>query len=1859
MRESNVMPVKLLGFIVFSTLLLSIQSCGKRQKLVAIDPEAARYVSSFTSGVISKTASIKIQLAANTSTTHALGETDQQLFKFSPSVKGKTIWVDARTVEFVPEKPFKPGTLYTVTFHLDKVMDVPKKFVDFVFNVEILTPSFIVKEDGLRSTGDTNTMFLPGSIETSDFENAADVEKILSAKHGKDDLKINWQHLEDSRLHIFTIEGIQRGQADDSLTLSWNGKSLSSKNTGSKMVMVPAKGNFTLLDVRAVDEDGQYVSVLFSDPINVTQDLTGLITISNQEQVTYSINGSEVKVYLTDAPEGNYTVNVNSGIENKDGKKLETTFVSNISFETRKPSVAIAGRGNILPHEGKLTLPFTAINLNAVDISIIKIYESNIPQFLQENDMGGTSGLRQVAVPIVQQTVRLDDDKSLNLHKRQRFSLDIDRYFNAEPGAIYNVTIGFRPEYSLYDCSTSPASNDEEESERYYYGYDNPDDHTDFWDRYYDYYPFGYDWEHRDNPCYKSYYSKDRFDSRNIFASNIGIIAHRGANNQLTVIATDIISAKPLTGAEVRVLDYQQQVITTTKADEFGIVTIDLNRKPYLVVVSTVHEKGYLKIDDGSNLPLSRFDIAGEEVKNGIKGFIFGERGVWRPGDSLYISFIEQDQGAKLPDDHPIEFELYTPLGQLYKKLVQKNENGGFNVFKTETDANAPTGNWRAKVKVGGATFEKNIRIETVMPNRLKIDLDFGNDTILGKNRNNTGTIKSEWLFGAPARNLRATIDLSLSPVKHAFPQHKGFTFSNPTAGSETKTVSVFNSTLSNEGTARIQPSIQLTDEAPGMMRANMLAKVFEPGGAFSIRTVTLPYSPYTAYAGIKIPEGQKPWNFLTTGTNHQAKIITVNADGSRTSGRREVEVSLYKVQWRWWWDRTGDEFSNFTQDRYNKLIKKETLNTESGQTDWRFNIPANAWGRYLVLVKDVQSGHTTGDVMYVDDPGWQNRDNFDDPTAASMLSFTSDKERYNTGDQITLTIPGSSEGKGLITISSGSRVLKSWWVDTKDGQTQVSFEAEKSWAPNVYASVSLLQPYNQTINDLPIRMYGVIPLRIEDQATVLTPVIEMPSVIRPEQKTNITISEKNNREMWYSIAIVDDGLLDLTNFKTPDPHNYFFAREALSVKTWDLYDYVIGAWGNNIERILTIGGDQEGSGPVQQKGANRFPPVVKFLGPFKLNRGKQTQSFTLPQYAGSVRVMVVAAGNDAFGNAQKTVQVKKPLMMLATLPRVLSPGENIKLPVTVFATENNIKSANIRLQTNPMFDITSSATQQINFAQPGEQTIFFDVRVKESTGVGKVRLMASSGNEKAEYDAELEIRNANPYITRVEEATVSGKNEWTHQVKAIGHPGTGESVVEISSIPSINLQKRLDFLIDYPHGCAEQITSRVFAQLRLNQLTDLTTAQKARIENNIKAGIGSLQNFQTPDGGFSYWPGQREADDWTTSYAGHFLLLAKDAGYFIPDQMLQQWRIYQKNKANNWAPSTTQFYGADLAQAYRLYTLALAKSPELGAMNRLRAFKYLSAEAKWRLAATYQLAGHPNISNALISGLPLQADSRRQGGFTYGSALRDEAMILETLTLLGKRSQAENVLNKMAAQFSQDTWYSTQTTAYSLLAIAEFAGKNKSDKKITSRITINGRDTTIASDSYIVRIPVSFKNGTADIKVNNTGENTLFIKNINKGQPLTGEPIQLTNNPQLLGMNVSYLTKDKKPLDISNLLQGTDFIVKVSVTNPGNRADYRRMALTQIVPSGWEILNTRLFDAEGEYASSAAQYRDIRDDRVYTYFDLKPNETKTFYMQITAAYTGSFYLPAVFCNSMYDESVQAVSPGRWVKVSDPAKSMR
>lgn len=1856
-RKASILPAILL-LILIGLVAYSLQHKAAK---ITVDRSFSKYIESYTSGIISKESSIRIHLASQVQGTHVQNEAlANGTFEISPSVKGKAYWVDARTIEFKPEKILDPDRQYNASFKLGKVIKVAERYETFKFGFQTIKPDYTVIFSGLQTATRTSAdqMKMDGVIQTADAEKNDDVEKLISASYSSD-VHISWNHNSYTHTHNFTIDKLTRlTDKVNPLTVSWSGSSLGVDKKGFQKFEIPAIGDFRVLDIKAVQDQEQYVLVQFSDAIMVGQELNGLLGISNITEPAYTIEGSTVKIYTTERLDGNYTVFVNQGVENISHKKITRNYTANVFFENKLPAVTIPGKGVILPSAGKLLMPFEAVNLNAVDVSIIKIYEDNVPQYFQNNDINGESELRRVGKPIVQKTIRLDADKSVNLNKKTRFMLDIDKLFRTEPGAIYRVIISFRRSYSLYSCKDGgPATKVTDEDEYHYEGeYDEGGDQTSideddsFWSRYDSYYPSGYNWRDRDNPCTDSYYTKQKWATRNIIASNIGLVAKRGTDNSMVVVATDLLTAQPISGIELDLLDYQKQIITKVTSDAYGLAKFDMKRKPYLLVAKRGDERGYLKLDDGSSLPLTRFNVGGEQVQNGIKGFIYGERGVWRPGDSIYVSFILEDKQNKLPPDHPVELNFYNPMGQLYNTLTRTTSVNGFYSFHLATQTTDVTGNWTVKVKVGGATFEKTIKIETIMPNRLKLNLSFGGQTELTKGANTGGILNARWLFGGIAQNLKAKVDAYLSSQKTTFKNFEGYDFDDPTLDFDTQVQNVFDGQLDAEGNTKMDADINVEKQAPGQLKANFMVKVFEPGGNFSINQVSMPYNVYPGYVGIKAEKGNALSGMLYTGQHHSFDIVDVDTKGKLISGQRKVQVELYKIKWSWWWDNTGNTVSNFTQDKYNKLISTATITLDNGHGTWGVKINDQDWGRYLIRVKDDETGHSTGKIVYFDWSNYAQRLQQDNPTEASMLSFTSNKPGYKVGEDAVLTIPTPANGRALISFENGTRVLRTDWINTKKGETQYHFKVDETMAPNVFVNVTLLQPHSQTVNDLPIRMYGAIPLLVEDPTTILKPVINMPDKIRPETKSAITVSEASGKEMTYTIAIVDEGLLDISNFKTPDPHSAFYAREALGVKTWDLFDYVIGAFGGDLERILSIGGDAGGRSLNKNISVNRFKPVVKFMGPYHLNAGeKQTHAFTLPQYIGSVKAMVIAGHKAAYGFADKVVAVKKPLMILATLPRVLGPGEKIQLPVTVFVMENNVKSVTLQVQSNTFSNLAGNNSQTVTFTKPGEQMATFDLNVRDFIGVGQVHIIAQSGNEKAAFDVELSVRNPNPPITKIIEKELAPGESCNTGYTAIGMGGTNKTTMEVSSIPALNLAKRLDYLIDYPHGCVEQTTSAAFPQLYLGQLTDLSGSQKAFSDKNIKAAINKLQGFQLKDGGLSYWPDGPEPDEWGTNYAGHFMLAAQAAGYAMPTGFIEHWKNYQRQKALSWAPDTRSFYGADLVQAYRLYLLALAHAQELGAMNRLKEFPYLSVEAKWRLAAAYKLAGQPEIALRMISGLPLTIKPYYTLYGTYGSDLRDDAMILETLTLLGQRTQAASLLKTVSQRFSQDDWYSTQTTAYCLVAIAEYCGKNASGSKLLFNYQAAGVKGNVASNSYIWSLPVKVQSGKAAIQ--NLGKNRLYVRLIQKGQPVTGENVKPIDDPGILQMKVSYFTLKGIPVDPAKLKQGTDFVAQVNIKNPGKRGRYDNMALSQIFPSGWEILNTRMMDNEEAFKSSASDYRDIRDDRVNTYFSLTENKDVSYYVMLNAAYLGKFYQPPVYCEAMYNTSISALNKGQWVEV--------
>ncbi|MBN2350216.1 MAG: hypothetical protein JXJ22_15360 [Bacteroidales bacterium] len=1834
--------------IIGGAVLFIIRTKSQVPEIIKIDPGFKEYVSAFTSGSISSKSYIRMKLTSQYKQDIEPGKKiDTKLFDFTPAIKGKSYWVDDQTIEFRPDKALKSGTSYVGQFYLEKILDVPEKFSVFPLQFQVIRQSIKVSAGSLKPYNSVNLKkyLLEGTLMTSDFLENDVVEKIISVNQDGKALTLIWKHDTENKTHSFQADSIVRKDDDDVILMSWDGNPFDIESKGSEKIEVPGLSNFKLIDIRVFHQPNQYVLLTFSDPLDSKQNLAGLISVQKERNLKFSIEGNQVKAFLPVRITGERKINVDKAIKNVLGYKMKKNESKEITFEATKPEIRLIGKGVVLPNSNGLLFPFESVNLSAVNVKVIKIYEDNIAQFLQVNELDGEYQLKRVGRLILNKRINLVADNIIDYGRWNAFSIDLAELIKAEPGAIYRIELGFNKKYSLYPCNSD--DDDEEILEENWDEYS--EEEQSYWDGVEDYYGgyYDYDWQERDNPCNKSYY-RNKSVNRNVLASDLGLIAKLGKNNKVTVAVSEITSTKPMNGVDLEVLNYQQQVIGTGQTNTEGLAEINIEGNPFLLVAKKGKNRGYLKLIDGSSLSLSRFDVSGAEVQKGLKGFLYGERGVWRPGDSLFLTFILEDKDNLLPGNHPVTFELLNPDGKIVKRIVKAAGLNNFYSFITVTDPEAPTGNWIGKVRVGGAVFTRNIKIETIKPNRLKINIDFGTKKLKANNQGVSGKLSVKWLHGAIAKNLKARVDVTLHSIPTRFEKYNDYIFDDPSVEYMPDEINVFDSRIDENGDARIAANLNVNEQVPGMLNATFLTRVFEEGGDFSIDQFAIPYAPYNTFVGVKTPKGDKARGMLLTDEKHKIEVVTVNADGEPVSVRN-LDASVYKVEWRWWWQSGSDNLASYIgRDHITPIIDKK-ISTTDGFGSFDFEIKYPDWGRYLIKVSDA-NGHSTGKIVYVDWPGWAGRAQRENPEGASMLMFNADKENYKVGESATVTFPSSENGRALVSLETGSKVLDNFWVQTTKDQTVFSFKITELMAPNVYVNITLLQPHAQTANDLPIRLYGVIPLLVSDPKTRLEPVIEMNDELKPESAVNILVKEKTGRPMTFTLALVDEGLLDLTRFKTPDPWSSFYAREALSVKTWDIFDYILGAYGAKIEQVFAIGGDDEIMAKPNQK-AERFKPVIKFFGPYALGRNeKKSISFTMPRYVGSVRTMVISGNNGAYGFAEKATPVKNPLIMLATLPRVLSPGEKVKLPVTVFAMNDKVKDVTINVKSNNLLQVSGSNTKKIRFDKQGDQDVTFDLEVAGNLGIGKVELLATSGSETASYEVELDVRAPNPEKTKTFTAVLKPGEKWNQHFDIFGIRGTNAANLEVSGMPPLNLDSRMRFLIHYPYGCVEQTTSSVFPQLYIGEVTELDKNSQNRIKNNIEAGINRLKSFQLSNGGFGYWPGASEANDWGTNYAGHFLLEAERLGYSLPSGLKDNWLNYQQDKANNWTGYDSK-YRNDFIQAYRLYTLALANKPDLSAMNRLKENDRISLQTKYYLASAYAISGNKEAANDLIANLDRNVKDYKELSYTYGSADRDRAIMLETLLILNKFDEAMPLIKELSEKLNSRAWMSTQTTAYCLRAMAKSASIfKKSVKEFEYTYSLDQEKAMkVLSTKIINQHPLELpKKDSSRITIQNKSQVPFYISLTVAGTPLEDNTEIVEKN---LMLSVVYRDMEDQVIDVKKIEQGTDFKVEISVTHPGLYDDYKELALSSMFPSGWEIHNTRLFGGGEVYQKDVPEYQDIRDDRVNTFFDLKKFKTKTFVILLNASYLGEFKLPAIQCEAMYDNDIQARIPGKSVKV--------
>ena len=1825
------------AFILF-VLFSCRQEGGEDQGAVSL--QAAKLVKSVSRGLMNPSDVIQVRFYRPMVRENQLNQTlSQPVFSFKPYIDGRAFWKDSVTLIFQPNQPLEYRHKYDGTLNLSVLLpESQDKIEPLHFTITTIGREIrsLRADFELIDEEQPKRVCLKGVLSFNTHTDLQQVKEAVKLTRAGKILNLKWEEVKEGEEFRFVSQEIVRGSKEQKFILQIKSETLELSSSYARSFTLPALSQFKVTDIVVDSESRQpQIKVIFSDRLKPYQDLTGFVRIEPDMDIKLTRLNNAVLVRGAFEHGKEYTLHVLPGIRSRWATALKKAFSETVRFEDMLPEIRFSNDGVFLSSANQKKILFQTVNVKRVNLRIIKVFENNLGQYLQMERLNGARDRRdafsyniyRVGVEVAKQALEIGAVRNRWL----QHEIDLSGLIPDDQSGVFLLELNFKKEDMLYDTS--------EKNLRYRRRTD--------------------DWYYNDPSSYGYIYAHGRL-YKPLILSDLGI-TYKWGGKQHFVYVNNLLNTEPVPGARVQLRTYQNQLIGEQKTDAQGMVRFDnLEEKVFYVTAEMNGQRSVVKVTDMA-WNLSTFDTDGLEAgQDGLRAYIYTERGVYRPGDPVNISVIVRNEQGGFPENHPVTAVIRNPRNQEVYNRVIRQARDGFYTFPYQGDAQDPTGVYRVEIKVGGKTFTHQLRIETVVAERLKIKIQPQPITLKAQDHRLKVDIETAYLFGAPASGLPVELTMDVFYLGKFFKKYKNYIFGNETIKFNSTNFSLFRGNLDTQGRAKINWDVPEFSNAPGPLVGTLKVRVEEKGGRSSKRISHINIHPYYFYVGLQKPDLQ--YRYARTGKKISVRVIVVDPEGQIVPGR-SLTYRIYRSRSYWWWEYGSREQYRlrYKSARSTELFKEGTL--VSGSTPTVLSFTPDERGEYLVEVQENgEKGHSAS--FFLSAYPWGEGPTGGDE--AGLLALRTDRKKYQIGETAHISFPVAADARVLFTLEKGERVLESRWLTppATGGEMVINIPLKKEMLPNVYASVSVIQPHAQTRNDRPIRMYGVVPILVEDPLTRQNLLIGVKEELSPEQPFRVDVQTADGKPTQLTVAVVDEGLLSLTDFKTPDPWRYFYGKQRLGVATDDLYGLVIGANKGDIFRTFSIGGGMtmylamKADRPEQPQ-ARRFKPVCLFEGPVSTDEnGHAAFSFHMPNYVGAVRVMAVSAKGNRYGHAEKTIAVKTVLMVLPTLPRVIGPEDEFTVPVSVFAMEDKVGTVEVKLHVEGPLKVIGGAQKRVQFTKAGQKEVQFRLLAKEAVGVGKIRIEALAREHRAVYRTELSVRASSPPVSKTESKALMPGEEARFSVPADGISGTNYAVFSIQRRPNFQFSRRILWLIHYPYGCIEQMVSAAFPQLYLQKFIPKSRAAKRDIDKNINETIARLQNFVLPQGGFTYWPGSRNVSEWGTLYAGHFMIEAQKLGYNIPVDMLKKWRRYIERRNRETDENI-------MMRVYRIYVTALAGKAPIGAMNVLKEneFEKLNDVQRWLLAAAYKLAGVDDVAERIAGTSGTNTADYHEFAGTYGSALRDKAMILEQMVLFEHWNKARDLADELATALATDTWYSTQTTGFMLLALGKYLrateGEGETEKIISGTIVLpDGREIAFKTKepAYQVEVLEGF-GGKLRVKLDDDSNvERAFAVLEWSGVPARSSGITESHN---LALKVDWLDEDGNIIDPRFLKQGQVFWGHFRVQKPANYgAPIGELALVQILPAGWEIENTR-FSEERQpswmrtWRTGREEYLDIRDDRIMWFFDLDSYEKqKDFVVKLTAVSEGRYQLPATSVEAMYNHSYRASRQGMVVNVS-------
>lgn len=1598
---------------------------------------------------------------------------------------------------------------------------------------------------------------------------------------------------------------------------------------------------FALASANAEPYEGQLALILaFSQPIVGTQAFDTLIAVSGPKgenvQGSWALDedGKTLRFPYVQA-DASYTVRIKADLAAVDGKTLGSEVTKEVYTGPMQPNAGFASQGSVLPARETRGLPVVSVNVKEVDVEFLRVRDKEIANFFAAYQKNG---------------------------KRSGYELD--------------------PRYGWYGRKGKPVAGiaDSVYANRFVLsGKDN--------ERTLNYLPIQNINELAQPGLYFAVMKRagsfgEEYETSYFFVSDIGVHT-RAYRDQLFVHAASLKSGAPLGNVDLSILDAKGETVVAGATDSNGNAQLAYSLNAEQVLIARAGNDVSLLPFNQPALDLSDFAVAGRK-EAWFDVFGWSDRDLYRPGETIRLSALLRDHDGNPIKPQPLFLTLKQPDGRPYAEAKLDPKELNYFEWSREIPADAPTGRWqvefRTDPKSKDATQGLTFRIEEFLPERLKLDLSSADATIKPGEPLKLA-VEADYLYGAPASGNRFTARLTLAADQHPVDAHKDFYFGDPTIDLPKEAKDAIDEKLDEHG--KLETDIELTDAAKptAPVAAIVSGSVYESGGRTVTRTLKRTVWPNDTLVGIR------PLFDLKDGSDARARagfeVMRSNASGDLAAGHVKATLVREYRDYRWTYDNESGWHFDYT-DRYENSETRE-IDLAAGATQ-KFDVPVD-WGNYRIEISDPATGLTTKLPFFA---GWSwNDENRGKEARPDKVKLAFDKPTYHVGDTLKVTVTPPQAGPGLLLVES-DHLLYSRNIDAKPGavfEIPVTKDFERH---DVYVTALVFRGGSAVEKITPARAVGEAYVSIDRADRKIDVAVEAPPQMKPEADLPVTVKAPTlaGKKAYVTVSAVDVGILNITRFARPDANAWFFAQRALGVDAYDLYGRVIESFDGNTAK-LRYGGDMALAAlPQARRPTAKVLTVDLFSGVVALDaKGEAKVALNVPDFNGTVRVTALVFGENQYGGTDAETIVRAPLVAEISTPRVMAPGDTAQLTLDLQNFSGGEREFDVKVAADKPLAV-AQGVRKVKLADNAKTTLNFPLTAQEGYGVGKINVVAQSGEIRLNRHFELAVRPAWPAVLRSSPRALEKLDPI-----AIGNDAIdgllADSVnarLTVSSLPPLPFATALKDLLKYPYGCIEQTTSKGFGSL----LLDEKTAENLHVDGlppdqrkaRVEGAIGRIASMQIPSGHFSMWGGDSSVNEYLTPYVVEFLEDARDEGFNVPDDMLQK---ALKRLNDDLLSGGHPYYGYEHSdhmrfadEAYSGYVLARVNRAPLGTLRALYdndRGKSLTALPLVQLGVALKLMGdQPRAEKAVAEAFAKKVDRPWYLG-DYGSDLRDTALMIALVHRydLAKPEYDKRVFElagSLTAQQHQSDdqqrrfgWRWSYLSTQEQIAIARL-GKTlikDGDTAVSGTLTIGSASSEISPDRLWSR-EFTGADVRAGVRFAPQGDLPLYVTTDIAGVPKTVPAA----DDHYVSIERRFYTLDGKPWEPAPLKEGDSLIVGIKMEARDAMPD---ALLADLLPGGLEIENFNLTDAK-QWAdvvvdgititdrSSAADVRheEFRDDRYVAALKLDEGQEAHVFYLVRAVSPGTYRVPPPIVEDMYRPEVRGIgkSVPATIKVIEP-----